>query len=100
MLHSYLIYSLSGYRIPGWKFLSCGIAVELLIVSWHLVLKVRRPRPADFQFSDFISGVSSSYLKSFLFLETGSSCVAQAGLELQILLPLPPKTRDSSSSVF
>jgi hypothetical protein len=30
----------------------------------------------------------------FLFLETGSGCVAQAGLELPILLPQSPKSWD------
>jgi hypothetical protein len=44
--------------------------------------------------ASLLEGFTKEGLCVFFFFETGFLCVAQAGLQLLILLPLPPKYRN------
>jgi hypothetical protein len=54
----------------------------------------RKNRPADVSMLGFQNCVRMKFCCFICFFETGPYCVAQAGLKLELLLPLPPECWD------
>lgn len=69
-----------------------GYAFSTPALQGLLGLKVSKGLPT-FLFLNMKSSIGSRHLRNTLFFfETGSSCVEQAGLELEIPLPQPSKS--------